>query len=276
MLATIARPYGAVFRARFLIMLQYRAAAIAGVATQFWFGAIMVMALTAFYASGRGAPPLTLAQTTTYIWLGQAFFCFLPWNVDPEIAAMMRSGNVAYERLRPIDTYFFWFVRAIAWRAATTLLRSIPLLVVTSILFQLIGLDEWSLRPPANLVALALFALSMAAVLLLSSAITTLLNICIVWTVSGQGINAIANSLVIMLSGMVIPLPLFPDWAHTFLFVQPLAGLVDIPFRIYFANLAGGAALGGITLQIFWILILVGLGRLLMAHTMSRVQVQGG
>jgi ABC-2 type transport system permease protein len=276
MLATLVRPYLAIFAARFSMLLQYRAAALAGIATQFWFGAIMVMALAAFYGSGRGAPSITLAQAITYIWLGQAFLGLLPWNVDTEIAAMMRSGNVAYERLRPVDTYFYWFARALAWRAAGTLLRCIPLLVATAVLFPTIGLGDWSLRPPPNLEALALFALSMLAVLLLSSAITTLLNISVIWTVSGQGINAISNSLVVILSGMVIPLPLFPDWAQTFLFVQPLAGLVDIPYRIYFANLSGAAALGGIALQIFWTALLIGLGRVLMARTMRRVQVQGG
>jgi ABC-2 type transport system permease protein len=258
------------------MLLQYRAAALAGITTQFWFGAIMVMALSAFYGSGRGAPPITLAQAITYIWLGQAFLGLLPWNVDTEIAAMMRSGNVAFERLRPVDTYFYWFARALAWRAAGTLLRSIPLLVTTLVLLPPVGLGDWSLRPPPSLEALALFALSMLAVLLLSSAITTLLNISVIWTVSGQGINAISNSLVVILSGMVIPLPLFPDWAQAFLFVQPLAGLVDIPYRIYFANLSGAAALGGIVLQILWTLLLIGLGRLLMARTMRRVQVQGG
>jgi ABC-2 type transport system permease protein len=276
MLATLVRPYLAIFAARFLMLLQYRAAALAGIATQFWFGAIMVMALAAFYGSGRGAPSITLAQAITYIWLGQAFLGLLPWNVDTEIAAMMRSGNVAYERLRPVDTYFYWFARALAWRAAGTLLRCIPLLVATAVLFPPVGLGDWSLRPPPSLEALTLFALSMLAVLLLSSAITTLLNISVIWTVSGQGINAISNSLVVILSGMVIPLPLFPDWAQAFLFVQPLAGLVDIPYRIYFGNLSGAAALGGIALQILWTLLLIGLGRLLMARTMRRVQVQGG
>jgi ABC-2 type transport system permease protein len=276
MLGTVVRPYLAIFAVRFSMLLQYRAAALAGIVTQFWFGAIMVMALAAFYGSGRGAPSITLAQAVTYIWLGQAFLGLLPWNVDTEIAAMMRSGNVAYERLRPVDTYFYWFARALAWRAAGTLLRSIPLLVATSVLFPATGLADWSLRPPPSLEALALFALSMVAVLLLSSAITTLLNISIVWTVSGQGINTICNSLVVILSGMVIPLPLFPDWAQAFLFAQPLAGLVDIPYRIYFANLSGPAALGGIGLQILWTLLLIGLGRLLMTRTMSRVQVQGG
>jgi ABC-2 type transport system permease protein len=189
---------------------------------------------------------------------------------------MMRTGNVAYERLRPVDTYFYWLARAMAWRAAATLLRSIPLLIVTSVLFELVGLGDWSLRPLPSFEALALFVLSMVAVVFLSSAITTLLNISVVWTISGQGVNVITNSLVLILSGMVVPLPLFPDWAHPVLFIQPLAGLVDIPYRIYFANLSGGEALGGIALQVSWTMVFIVFGRLLMTHTMRRVQVQGG
>jgi ABC-2 type transport system permease protein len=273
---THVRPYLAIFAARFLMMLQYRAAALAGIATQFWFGAIMVMALSAFYGGGHGTPSITLAEAITYIWLGQAFLGLLPWNVDPEIVVMMRTGNVAYERLRPVDTYFYWLTRAMAWRAAATLLRSIPLLIVTSVLFEFVGLGDWSLRPPPSFEALALFVLSMVAVVFLSSAITTLLNISVVWTISGQGVNVITNSLVLILSGMVVPLPLFPDWAHPVLFIQPLAGLVDIPYRIYFANLSGGEALAGIVLQVVWALVLIILGHLLMRHTMRHVQIQGG
>ena len=42
MICIPVRPYLAIFTARFLMMLQYRAAAVAGIVTQFWFGAIML------------------------------------------------------------------------------------------------------------------------------------------------------------------------------------------------------------------------------------------
>ena len=45
------RPYWAFFRTRFLALLQYRAAAIAGIGTQWLFGFVRVMALWAFYQS---------------------------------------------------------------------------------------------------------------------------------------------------------------------------------------------------------------------------------
>jgi len=43
-----SRPYLAAFRARFQLMLQYRTAALAGFATQCWWGGIKIMVLAAF------------------------------------------------------------------------------------------------------------------------------------------------------------------------------------------------------------------------------------
>ena len=64
--------------------------------------------------------------------------------------------------------------------------------------------------------------------------------------------------------------------AQLLLLLQPLAGLVDIPYRIYFAHLSAGAAIAGIALQISWTVLFIVLGRLLLMHTMRRIQIQGG
>ncbi|MDZ4054146.1 MAG: hypothetical protein U1E24_12930 [Phenylobacterium sp.] len=63
-----ARPYLAAFSSRFLLMLQYRAAAIAGFATQCWWGGIKVMIYAAFFAAApaaAAASPMSLAQAIT-------------------------------------------------------------------------------------------------------------------------------------------------------------------------------------------------------------------
>ena len=55
----LLRPYRAAFASRFLQMLQYRSAALAGFGTQCWWGGIKVMVLAAFYgsaATAAGAP----------------------------------------------------------------------------------------------------------------------------------------------------------------------------------------------------------------------------
>ena len=60
---------------------------------------------------------MSFAQIVTYVWLGQAFL--LPacrGTSTARCAAMIRQGNVAYELLRPVDLYCFWFCRALALR----------------------------------------------------------------------------------------------------------------------------------------------------------------
>jgi ABC-2 type transport system permease protein len=139
-----------------------------------------------------------------------------------------------------------------------------------------VGLGAWAWAPPAGVAAALLFSLSMVLVVLLSSAIVMLINICVAATMTDRGVNNLVAPVAIILSGNLIPLPLFPDWARTALFVQPFAGVVDIPFRIYFGQLTGPMAWAGIGLQVFWILVLGGLGRLWMGRVMGRLQVQGG
>ena len=275
MISSLVRPYLAVAGARFRLLLQYRAAALAGFITQCWWGAIKVMVLTAFY-SGAATPPMTLRQTIDYIWLAQAFFRLLPWAVDPEVTRMVRTGDVLYERLRPVDAHTFWYARAVALRTASPLLRAIPMILITAVLFPLIGLSEWALSPPAGMSAAFLFASSMVLVVALTAAISTILDIVTVATLSDRGVNTVIGPIVIVLSGNLVPLPLLPDWLQPLLALQPFAGLVDTPFRIYSGHLAGAAALVALARQAVWTLILIALGRLLMTRVMARVQVQGG
>jgi viologen exporter family transport system permease protein len=271
-----AKPYLACFRARFLVMLQYRTAAVAGFGTQCWWGLIKVMVFAAFFYSSSRRQPMTLPQAVTYVWLGQAFLALLPWNGDPDIAEMVRSGNVAYERLRPLDTYFFWYTRAIAWTTARVMPRAAMMFAFAVLLIPLCGFDPWRLRLPEGVGAGAMFAAAMTCTVLLSGAMVMLINLVTVATMTDTGPNILAASMVTVLSGSIVPLLFFPAWMHVALFIQPFAGLVDIPYRIYFGNLHGWGAIAGLVQQTVWTVILVCLGHRIMARTMSQLQVQGG
>jgi ABC-2 type transport system permease protein len=268
------RPYQAVFRARFQLLLQYRAAALAGFGTQCWWGAIKLMVLAAFFRSS--AAPMTLSQAIDYVWLGQALLTMLPWSVDPEIARMVRSGDVAYERLRPLDTYTFWYARAVARRTATPLLRAVPMVITSAFVLRMVGASSWALNPPASINAALLFALSMVLVVALSAAVSTLMDVSTVATLSDRGVQTLIGPLIIVFSGNLIPLPLFPDWMQTFLRLQPFAGLLDTPFRIYTAHLTGSDAGSALARQAIWTVLLVMLGRLVMRRVAARLQAQGG
>jgi ABC-2 type transport system permease protein len=270
-------PYRAAFSSRFLLVMQYRSAAVAGFVTQCWWGGLKVMILATFYgASAAGSAPITLAQAITYIWLSQALLALLPWAGDPEVSAAVRTGAVAYDRLRPIDAYAFWFVRSAGWTAARAVPRAAMMFLFAGVALPLLGLVEWSWHPPADLLALLGFSFSTLLALLLSSALMMLINIITLVTLTDRGANAISLPLVVALSGNLLPLALFPDWLHTALLMQPFAGLLDIPLRIYMGNLVDVGAIVGIGLQLFWIVAVIALGRIAMSRALRRLEVQGG
>src|SRR5262245_38756603 len=225
------KAYLAILSSRFRTLLQYRTAAVAGVATQLFFGLVRMMIYEGFYRSSIATQPMTSEQTITYIWLGQALLLLAMLDVDKDVAAMIRSGNVAYEMIRPIDLYTLWFSRAFSGRAAPLLMRAIPIFVIAGLFL--------GLQAPASFLAVTMFGISLAGALLLAASIVALLTISMLWTISGEGISRLAPAPIFFFSGIVIPLPLFPDWMQHFVVWLPVRGLMDTPLRIYMAHLTG-------------------------------------
>ena len=269
-------PYMAVLSARYRMLLQYRAAAVAGFATQLFWGAIRLMILAAFYAAATAPQPMTMPELVTYIWLGQALLGMLPWNIDGEFALQVRDGSVVYELLRPLDLYHFWFARTLAFRTAPTTLRCLPMLLFAMLVLPAVGLDAWAMRPPPSLAAGVWFGVSLAAAALLTTALTMLMHISLLWTISGQGIDRLVPSVVLLLSGMLIPLPLFPDWLQPVLNLQPFRGLVDVPFRIYSGNIPFNTAVWDVAQQLLWVVLLIWFGRSLLSRGTRTLVIQGG
>ena len=260
--------YAAILSANFRTLLQYRSAAIAGLVTQVFWGLIRVMIFEAFYRSTTADQPMTLDEVITYVWLGQAFIMLLPWNLDRQIHALIRTGMVGYELLRPVDLYNLWLTRALAFRTAPTLLRVIPLLALALLFF--------GMGPPDSVAAGVAFWFSMIGAVLISCAFTTLLNITLMWTVSGQGVAALSAAAVTMLTGMIIPIPFFPDWAQTIINVLPFRGIVDTPYRLYLGHIPPSDAILHLGHQFVWTIALILAGRWLLARGVRRLVMQGG
>jgi ABC-2 type transport system permease protein len=274
----LARPYIALFVSRFQLMLQYRGAAVAGFVTQCWWGGIKVMILAAFYGASVAAAsaPITLSQAITYTWISQALLALLPWSGDPDVAAAVRTGAVSYDRLRPLDFYALWFVRAAGWIAARVVPRLLLMAAFATLLLPSLDLAKWSWQAPAGVAAALLFMVSLVLALLLSAAMVMLINIAAAALLDPRGINALVLAPVLVFSGSLLPLSLLPDWMQVGLLVQPFAGLHDIPVRIYFEQLSGPSALAGLGLQAFWITSLVVSGRYWLARVLRVLEMQGG
>lgn len=266
------KKYLSFFRIRFINGLQYRAAAAAGVATQFTWGFMEILLFRAFYESGSRDFPMTFPALVSYIWLQQAFLAlFMTWFWESELFDSITTGNVAYELCRPVRLYHMWFVRGLAVRLSKAVLRCFPVLF-----FSLLMPKPFRLILPASLLTILLFFLSMALGTLVVVAFGMLVYMTVFYTISSQGIKLMVTSLSEFLSGAVIPLPFLPDGIRQAVELLPFASMQNVPFRIYSGDLAGGAMIKSLCLQVFWLAVLVLAGSFLESKALKRVIIQGG
>jgi len=266
------RKYLALFRMRFANSLQYRAAAIAGMATQLAWGYMEILAFQAFYRANPVAFPMEFSQVVTYIWIQQAFLAiFMVWFYENEIFEAISSGAIAYELVRPMDLYNRWFAQSVANRLARAVLRSLPILLVA-----FLAPPPLRMSLPDNGLQFVLFGLSFVLSLGVVVAYTMIVYVTTFFTLSPVGVRIIAAMLADFLAGGILPLPFFPAGFRAVAERLPFAAMQNMPLRIYSGHISGIEALWGICLQIFWLIVLVALGRLIMKRALQQVVVQGG
>ena len=264
--------YLSFFRLRFNAGLQYRAAALAGVATQFAWGGLAILAFRAFYQANAGAFPMTLRATCSYIWMQQAFLAlFAAWIMENEIFENIRNGDVVYEMCRPIDVYNMWFARNLANRLSRAVLRCMPILFLAVLLPA-----PYGLMAPASVQAFFLFLLGMALGWFVMTAICMVVYMITFFTVSSDGVRMVAVSLADILTGSIIPLPFFPDKIRKVAELLPFAAGENVPLRIYSGDIAGKEAWLALGLQVFWLAVLILTGKYLMSRAAKKIVVQGG
>lgn len=264
--------YLSFFRIRFIHGLQYRAAALSGIITQFVWGFMEIFLFRAFYATGAEAFPMTFPALVNYVWLQQAFLAlFMTWFWEAELFNSITTGNVAYELCRPVSLYTMWFVRGMAVRLSKTVLRCFPVLILAALLPA-----PFCLTLPASPGTGFWFLLSMVLAWLNVVAFSMIVYMCVFFTISAQGVKLMVTSLSEFLSGALIPLPFLPDGIRRVVELLPFASMQNVPFLIFGGTLTGPGMMQSIGLQVFWLVVMITIGRFLEARAMRRMIIQGG
>ena len=266
------RSYLSYFKLKFITGLQYRAAALAGIATQFFFGFVYISVYVAFYETGSGTIPMPLEELISFLWLNQAFFALVyMWYKDKDILTMIKNGNVAYELCRPQDLYWMWFFKILGERLANVTLRFLPVIIIACILPYPYHLDL-----SITIGRLLIFICSLALSSVLMVALVLLYHVICLFTLDEKGIVNIFMIVSDILSGLVLPIPFFPNWLQNISNFLPFRYVSDFPFRLYVGNIPLSEGLIGLIIQTIWIAIIVLIGRLITKKALKKAVIQGG
>lgn len=262
--------YFGIFKMQFKGELQYRAKAISGVLTQFFWGIMYICLYSAFMKDGT-VNGFTATQMASYVWLGQAFFAFRYVSLGKNVASEVISGNVCYKFTKPIDMYNLWFSEYCGEKLSATLLR-FPLILIIA-LFLPAG---FGLSLPVSFLAFVLFLVSMIIGFLLTVTISMFIVNLVFKTLSAKGVTTMVTTICAILGGGYIPLPMLPQSVQNVLNYLPFRYISDLPFRIYIGNIGISQALFYIGVSLVWLVILLFVGKLITKKTLKKVVIQGG
>ena len=88
--------------------------------------------------------------------------------------------------------------------------------------------------------------------------------------------RVMVGSVEEFVSGGGIPLPFFPDQVRRVLELLPFASMQNVPLRVYSGSMTDAQMKSAIALQLFWLAVLVLLGRAMCRTAEQRVTLQGG
>lgn len=266
------KSYLSYFKLKFITGLQYRSAALAGIFTQLFFGFIYISVYIACYESNNGNLPMPLDELVSFLWLNQAFFSLIYlWYKDKDILNLIKTGNISYELCRPQDLYFMWFSKIFGEKLSSSLLRFFPVVLIAVLLPAPFNLDL-TITLPRFLIFIVSFIL---AIILTISLILLYHVICLI-TLDEKGIVNILMVSSDILSGLVLPIPFFPNFLQKISNILPYRYVSDFPFRLYVGNISLNDGLKGIIIQIIWIIILIALGKIITNKALKKAIIQGG
>jgi ABC-2 type transport system permease protein len=141
---------------------------------------------------------------------------------------------------------------------------------------MLLGMLLFGVRLPADVGRWGWFFLSVALAIWLSFGLRFLYNIAAFWLLDQRGVGALVSITAIFLSGFLVPLNYFPDWARSIVTWLPFAGMLQAPLEVLLGKLQGVALASALAFQAGWALILLAADRLLLTLAVRKVIIQGG
>lgn len=248
--------------------LTYRAATLAGLATNFFFGMLRASVLIALFHGQSEVAGMAITDAITYTALTQSAIALLSLFSWYEVMDSVYSGAVSSDMLKPMSYFNFWLAQDTGRAAASFILRGLTIIFAYALFFEL--------SYPQDLNQWVAFIIVLLLSWLISFSWRFLVNLAAFWTPNALGIGRLAFILSWFLSGFFMPLRFFPEWFVKLCYLTPFPYTINAVVEVYLGLIDGNALVGIILAQITWILLLVLAGMVTLRAGVRRLVILGG
>ncbi|HZG34390.1 MAG TPA: ABC-2 family transporter protein [Gaiellaceae bacterium] len=162
----------------------------------------------------------------------------------------IREGQLSAALLRPLHPLHEDIAGFAGWK------------VVTIVLWLPIAAALWVAFDPEldpTLLEVAVFGVAIWGAYLIRTMFLSALGMVTFWTTRVSALFELVVALELLLSGRLVPLPLMPDWAERIADVLPFKWTFYFPIDALVGDLSRRELLGGLGMQLFWIVVLTAL-----------------
>jgi ABC-2 type transport system permease protein len=262
------RRYLALARTSLLVYLAYRAhffftlvGTVLGIVLQY-------LLWKAVFAGAETLKGMSFNATFTQVALSSTVFTLFTSYVDWDMCFSVIDGSITPLLIKPTDFQFFMLFSRLGGLALGVLIIALP-----AVLIMVLGFRASIPVGPG----LAFFAVSLVLSFLTSYFLEFTVGVISFKTNSVWGISEVKNVLIRVLSGSVVPLAFFPGWLKRLTDVLPFKAMYDVPMRILLTESFDlRLCLRGLALQLFWVLAIGVLSRVMFARSLRSVNISGG
>ncbi len=263
-----ARTIYAFARMGFLDMLAYRLRYYVGVINYFLSVSVYYFIWKAVFAANPGFGGFRFEEMITYVTVGWIIRSLYFNNIDWDLAMNIQEGKISMEMLRPVNLPLSYIGRALGEAAFRSILLAIPTTIVLAFVFPI--------QPPASAAHGALFLATLAGSVLLVANINFLIGACALSLTSIQGLLRFKFWMQELLSGLLVPLALFPAPLRKLSSMLPFEHIGYTPIMIYLGKLEWNQTGRILGLEAAWIVALFLISHWVWNKMSEKITIHGG
>ncbi len=252
----------------FVNMMAFRLRYYTGIITYFINVTVYYFIWKAIFAADPTFATLRFEEMLTYVSVGWIMRSVYFNNIDVQLSQEIIEGKITAALLKPIDLQASVIARAMG----EALFRLIMLGLPAGILL----FSVYPLLPPASPLALVLFLMAMVGSILLVSAVNFIVGAFAVKMKSILGLLRAKFYLMDLLSGLIVPMTLFPAPVREFSAWLPFEHIAYTPLMIYLGKTSGTGAWASVGVTFAWVLALMGGGWWFWRRMMRNITIHGG
>jgi ABC-2 type transport system permease protein len=229
---------------------------------------IQISVWQALFRNRATVDGISLSDMTNYVVLSMIVGSLAQSGLSGRLAWLVQQGSVSISLVRPLNLKLALMCEEIGESLTGTLVTALP---VCAGAWAILGF-----RPPADPAMALTFLVSLVAGVVLSYNFDYLLGLLSFWLKDTHYVRWFGLAFYELFSGAMVPLWFYPRPLALASQYMPFRYVSFEPMAIYLGKTASGQALRVIGIQAVWIIIVIGLGRLVWMRAKRVITIHGG